>query len=116
MDTSDDNAAPAQEVHMAWNANSLNQRWDSGDLINLLITHNPISLAISEIKTSLDDLKDPQGLRQVLKTLGYAYCVFKWCTQAQPNGLKGSGNFGTAVISKMPISNSSTKRDAQSQE
>jgi hypothetical protein len=78
----------SREVHMAWNANSLNQRFDSGDLINLLMAHNPTTISISEIKTSLIDFRDPEGLRHILKTLGYGFCAFNWCTQTQQNGTK----------------------------
>jgi exonuclease III len=95
----------SREVHKAWNANSLNQRFDSGDLINLLMAHNPTTTSISEINTSLIDFRDPEGLRHILKTLGYGFCAFNWCTQTQQNGTKGSGNFGIAVISKVPLTN-----------
>jgi hypothetical protein len=105
MNTSDDvdYDFSNREKHMSWNANSLNQRFDSGDLINLLVAHKPTTISISEIKTSLVDFSDPEGLQHVLKTLGYRYCAFNWCTQAQANGTKGSGNFGIAVFSRVPL-------------
>jgi hypothetical protein len=55
---------------MAWNTNSPNQRFDSCDLINLLMTHNPTTISISEIKTSLITFRDLEGLRLILKTRG----------------------------------------------
>jgi exonuclease III len=69
------------------------------------MTHNPTTISISEIKTSLIDFRDPEGLRHILKTLGYGFCAFNWWTQTQQNGTKGSGNFGIAVISKVPLNN-----------
>jgi hypothetical protein len=86
---SDDHDLSSREIHMAWNANSLNQRFDSGDLINLLMTHNPTTISISEIKTSLIDFRDLEGLRHILKNLEYGYCAFNWWTQTQPNDTKG---------------------------
>jgi exonuclease III len=94
---------PKHEKYMSWNANSLQKRWDSGDLIELLVRHDPTTIAVSKIKTSIADFKDQTSLRHVLKSIGYAYCIFNWCTQTQQNGTKGSGNFGIAIISKTPL-------------
>ena len=99
------NDTATHETHMAWNANDLRSRWQAGDLVRLLLAHTPDTLAISEIKTSLLDFDDPKGLRHVLANLGYPHCAFNWCTTARPDGTKGTGNFGIAVLSRHPLRN-----------
>jgi hypothetical protein len=67
---------PKCEKYLSWNASSLQKRWDSGDLIKLLVRHDPTTITVSEIKTPIADFKDPTSLRHVLKSIGYAYCIF----------------------------------------
>jgi len=90
------------ETHITWNVNGLRQRWNSGELIDFITKYNPTTLHLTEIKTDLQGLRCPDELRHTLHYFGYSFCIWNWCTKAIA-GNKGSGNFGSAVFSKLPF-------------
>ena len=90
------------EIHITWNVNGLRQRWNSGELIDFITKYNPTTLHLTEIKTDLYGLKCPDELRHTLRHFGYSFCIWNWCTKTIA-GNKGSGNFGSAVFSKLPF-------------
>ena len=92
-------------THASWNVNGLKGRWRSGELVQFIMRYKPTTLFLSEIKTDLASMQSPWELKHVLQGLGYVHCVWNWCITKSAEGHKGSGNFGTAVFSQVPLSN-----------
>ena len=82
---------------MTWNANSLFKRIRTGNLAEVLRTHDPDVLHVSEIKGSPDDRPETPALRAAMHALGYVHVAWNWCSDAP-------GNHGSVVFSKCPMS------------
>ena len=97
---------PRPLKHISWNGNGIRARWTKGDLMNVITREEPDTLHIGETKTGIDGLANPEELRQLLAMHGYKHMAFQWNT-TKPKGTAktSSGNFGSAVFSKLPLEN-----------
>jgi hypothetical protein len=89
--------------HASWNVNGIRPRYRSGELIEFISRYKPTTLNIKEIKTDIAGIESPWELQHMLHALRYVHCVWSWCTAELKNTKRTSGNFGSAVFSKLPL-------------